>query len=103
MSTRNIPAPFFPYPPQQYEQNYFSDIVRSFALYIEQQRNPGESRATGITLTNLQTDDSGLETGAVFEHGGALRVPVINSPYVRGSVGTSAVGSVTVTISELGD
>ena len=53
MSTRNIPAPFFPYPPQQYDQNYFSDIVRSFALYVEQQRNPGESRATKLTFTGL--------------------------------------------------
>ena len=53
MSTRNIPAPFFPYPPQQYDPRYFSDIVRSFALFVEQQRKHGESRATKLTFTNL--------------------------------------------------
>lgn len=89
----------FPNPPEDYTQDYMAQLTRTFSVFQEQINTPGEARATGITLTNLQTDDSGLETGAVFEHGGALRVPVINSPYVRGSVGTSAVGSVTVTIS----
>ena len=53
MSTRNVPAPLFPYPPQAYDPVYFSDIVRSFAIFVEQQRNPGESRATKLTFTNL--------------------------------------------------
>ena len=65
MSTRNLPAPFFPYPPDSYDQNYFSDVVRSFALYIEQQRNPGESRATKMTFTNLPSgNDTNIENGA---------------------------------------
>jgi hypothetical protein len=86
----------FPNPPEQYSQEYMAQLVRTFSVF---QDTPGESRATGLTLTNLQSDDSGLEAGAVFQHGGILRIPVTNSPFVRGSVGTSAVGSVTVTTS----
>ena len=88
-----------PNPPDEYTQDYMAQLIRTFSVFQEQLNTPGESRATGITLTNLQTDDSGLETGAVFEHDGVLRIPKTNSPFVRGSVGTSAVGSVTVTIS----
>ena len=77
----------------------YGQLVRTFSVFQEQINTPGESRATGLTLTNLQSDDSGLEAGAVFQHGGILRIPVTNSPFVRGSVGTSAVGSVTVTTS----
>ena len=87
----------FPNPPEQYSQEYMAQLVRTFSVFQEQINTPGESRATGLTLTNLQSDDSGLEAGAVFQHGGILRIPVTNSPFVRGSVGTSAVGSVTVT------
>ena len=41
MSTRNVPAPLFPYPPEDYDQNYFSDVVRSFSIFVDQQRNLG--------------------------------------------------------------
>ena len=61
-------------------------------------QNPGEGRNTFTVFTDLQTDDSGLEAGAVFSHGGQLRVPVTYSPYVRGSQATGSVGTTTVTI-----
>ena len=77
MSTRNVPPPFFPYPPETYDQNYFSDVVRSFSIFIGQQRNPGESRSTKMTFTNLPSgNDSGLETGALFEVDGFVRISV---------------------------
>jgi hypothetical protein len=37
-------------------------------------QNPGEGRNTFTVFTALQTDDSGLEDGAVFNHGGQLGV-----------------------------
>jgi hypothetical protein len=64
---------------------------------LEQQRNPGEGRNTFIVLTELQTDDSGLETGALFQQDGFVKIALENKPHVRGSVGTGAVGTVTVT------
>ena len=42
MSTRQVPAPLFPYPPTEYQQQYFADIVRAFGVFVEQQRNPGD-------------------------------------------------------------
>ena len=99
MSTRNLPAPFFPYPPDSYDQNYFSDVVRSFALYIEQQRNPGESRATKMTFTNLPSgDDTNIENGALFEVDGVVKISKLNRPHCASNSATSGLGSVTVTI-----
>jgi len=60
-------------------------------------QNPGEERATFIVLTDLQTDDVGLETGALFQQGGFVKITLSNSPHVRGSTGTGGVGTVTVT------
>ena len=99
MSTRNLPAPFFPYPPDSYDQNYFSDVVRSFALYIEQQRNPGESRATKMTFTNLPSgDDTNIENGALFEVDGVVKISKLDRPHCASNSATSGLGSVTVTI-----
>ena len=95
--SRNLILPFFAVPPTAYDQQYFANLTRSFAVYMEQQQNPGEERATRLTLTDLQTDDYGLETGALFQQGGFVKVTLSNSPHVRGSTGTGEVGTVTVT------
>ena len=97
--SRNQILPYFAVPPVEYDQAYFANITRSFATYMQQQQNPGEERATRLTLTDLQTDDSGLETGALFQQDGFVKITLINTPHVRGSAGTGGVGSVTVTTS----
>jgi len=95
--SRNLTLPFFAVAPAQYDQQYFAEVVRSFAIYLEQMQNPGEGRNTFSVFTNLQTDDSGLEPGAIFNHDGYVRVPLDHSPYVRGSQATGSVGTITVT------
>ena len=97
--SRNLNLPFFPIPPEEYSNQYFVEVLRSYSTYLQNMQNPGEGRNTFTVFTALQTDDSGLEDGAVFNHGGQLRVPVAHSPYVRGSQATGEIGSVTVTIS----
>ena len=64
--SRNLVLPFFPVAPQQYNQAYFAELVRAFSIYLEQIQNPGEGRNTQLVLTDLQTDDSGLENGALL-------------------------------------
>ena len=94
---RNQILPYFAVPPGQYDPQYFANLTRSFATYMQQQQNPGEERATNLTLTDLQTDDSGLEVGALFQQDGFVKITRTNVPHARGSSGTGAVGSVTVT------
>tara|TARA_R110000796_G_C14392580_1_gene416613 strand:- start:55 stop:351 length:297 start_codon:yes stop_codon:yes gene_type:complete len=97
--SRRLTRPFFPVPPQQYMQNYFAELVRSFSVYLEQMQNPGDIRGTTLTLTDLQTDNVGLETGALFQSGGFVKITLGNSPSLRGSSGTGQVGQVSVVIS----
>jgi len=95
--SRNLVLPFFPVPPNDYDRQYISEVVRAFSVYLEQMQNPGEGRNTFIVLTNLQTDDSGLENGALFQQEGFVKIALINMPHVRGQQATGSVGSVTVT------
>jgi hypothetical protein len=94
--SRNLVRPFFPVPPSDYQQQYFAEVVRSFSNYIQQMQNPGEGRNTFIVLTDLQTDDVGLETGALFQQDGTVKITLANKPHARGSAATGYVGSVTV-------
>ena len=89
--------PFFPTPPADYNRQYMDDIVRAFSLYVSGINTPGEGRNTFTVFTNLQTDDFNLETGAIFNHNGFVKISQLDSPHTRGVSGTSAVGSVTVT------
>ena len=95
--SRNLAIPYFPNAPQEYNQQYISEVVRAFSIYVQQIQNPGEGRNTFGVFTNLQTDDFALELGTIFNHGGYVKITQQNTPHVRGSSGTGAVGSVTVT------
>jgi hypothetical protein len=58
--SRNIPIPFFPSPPPEYDQSYFAQVVRNFALFAQQTQVPGPLRATELTLT---TETGNVDTG----------------------------------------
>lgn len=53
---------------------YMQDLLRALEFYIEQVRNPGELRATKITLTELPTSATGLETGALYNDSGTVKI-----------------------------
>jgi hypothetical protein len=94
--SRNLVLPFFPVPPNEYQQQYFAEVVRAISVYMQNERNPGEGRHTAMVLTNLQSNDQGLETGALFEQDGFVKIAKANTPHVGGLTATGAVGSVTV-------
>tara|TARA_R100001086_G_C11686924_1_gene217399 strand:- start:251 stop:550 length:300 start_codon:yes stop_codon:yes gene_type:complete len=99
MPTRKLTQPIFPMPPQEYSMGYMAEIVRSFSTFLHQVINPGEGRATNFTLTTLASNDSGLETGALFAQNGYVKITQLNAPHPAGFSVTASVGSVTVTIS----
>lgn len=101
--SRNLVRPFFPIPPQEYDKRYFDEVIRSFAVYLDQMQNPGEGRNTALVLTNLQTDDQGLEPGSLYQGAnsdglvGYVKITLADISALRGNVSTGLVGSVTVT------
>ena len=69
-----VTPPRLPEPPLDYTREYMADLVRSIQVFIEQERNPGEMRGTKITLTDLPTSATGLETGALYNDSGTIKV-----------------------------
>ena len=61
-------------PPMEYTQQYMADLIRALQVFIEQERNPGELRATRITLTDLPTSVTDLETGTLYNDSGTIKI-----------------------------
>ena len=74
MASVNLPPPRLPEPPAQIDRRYMEDLVRALQIFITQERNPGELRGTKITLTDLPTSATGLETGALYNDSGTVKV-----------------------------
>jgi hypothetical protein len=51
--SRQLVPPNFSLPPEEYDPQYFSEMVRSLSQLVNQLQNPGELRGTKITLTDL--------------------------------------------------
>ena len=97
--SRGLVQPLFPNPPTDYDPVFMAEIVRAFSVFLQQVNNPGPWRATDMTLTALQTNDKGLEVGAIFQKDGFLRIALANLPNPEGLSATANIGSVTVTTS----
>ena len=53
-----------------------------------------------MTMTALPSDfDVTLETGALFEVDGFIKISKVNAPHPQGNGSTTTLGSVSVTIS----
>ncbi len=74
MSSTQIAPPRLPEAPPEYSQQHMQDLLRALEVFIEQERNPGELRGTKITLTDLPTSATGLETGALYNDSGTVKV-----------------------------
>lgn len=74
MSSNEIAPPRLPEAPFEYSQQHMQDLIRALEVFIEQERNPGELRGTKITLTDLPTSATGLETGALYNDSGTVKV-----------------------------
>jgi len=74
VSSPQIPAPRLPTAPEDYSQVYMQDLLRGLEVFMQQERNPGELRGTKITLTSLPTSSTGLESGALWNDSGTVKI-----------------------------
>ena len=80
----NAPAPFFPTPPENYNRQYMAQLIRAFAVFVQQANNPGDAIFTTLKLTalpiyanNAAAITGGLIAGDVYKTStGELRIVV---------------------------
>ena len=74
MANVQLAPPRLPDCPEVVTQGYMQDLVRALEVFIQQERTAGEIRATKITLTDLPTTATGLETGALYNDSGTVKI-----------------------------
>jgi len=74
VSGNQVAPPRLPEAPEEYTRSYMQDLIRTLEIFIEQERNPGEIRATRLTITDLPTSATGLETGTLYNDAGTVKV-----------------------------
>ena len=74
MAKVQLAPPRLPDAPEVVTQAYMQDLVRALEVFIQQERTAGEIRATKITLTDLPTSATGLETGALYNDSGTVKI-----------------------------
>ena len=74
MSLINVPPPRLPEPTEEYSVTYMQDLLRALEIFIEQERTSGQLRGTKITLTDLPTASTGLESGALWNDSGTVKI-----------------------------
>ena len=72
--SRDLVPPQFPLAPEEDDRQYFDEMVRSLTQLVIQIQNPGELRGTKITLTDLPTSATGLESGALYNDSGTVKI-----------------------------
>jgi hypothetical protein len=95
---RRVSFPQFQKAPDAYSSVYLNNLVNMLNVLMNSLRSPGEGRQTTLVLTNLPSNDSGLEPGEIFVVNGVLRTPLLYSPYASGVKATGAIGTVSVTL-----
>lgn len=99
MANSQSVAPRLPTAPNNYDINFMADLIKSLELFISQERNPGEERATKVTFTDLPTSDTGLEVGALYRIGNDVKISLADVAVPDSLSAATSIGSVTVSIS----
>lgn len=65
--SNQVSLPYFPTAPQDYDQRYMTEVVRSFSVYLEQAQNPGTAVFNTLNLLNLpvHADNAAAVTGGL--------------------------------------
>ena len=90
--TRKIIRSILPIAPSLYDQSYIDQLRRTLDLFID------ETRSAQINFQGIPSAGAAntLEIGDIFEDGGVLKIVRLNDAFSGSTVGTTAVGTVTV-------
>jgi len=96
MASVQTVAPRLPQAPEEYNSSFMSDLIRALEIFISQERNPGQLRASTLVLTELPTSGVGLESGSLYIEGNTVKIALANYGVLNGAAATGTVGDVTI-------
>ena len=74
MALKQFAPPTLPLPPNEYNSQFFNQLVRVLNIYFQQAGSTTPVVFDSITLTNLPTSSAGLPSGAVWNDSNTLKI-----------------------------
>jgi hypothetical protein len=69
-----IPIAPLPFPPSEYNNIYFAEMIRTLNLHFRQLQNPGAIVGSSLHISQIPTSATGLSSGDVWVDTGAGNV-----------------------------
>lgn len=92
----SLVIPQLPRPRREVTERYLNQLVSAVEHGLDVLNAVRQRTFTEISLTNTQEHGGNLRVGTVFSDGGTLRIVRTGDVFAGTTVGTGAVGTVTV-------
>ncbi len=99
MSIRRFKSPALPLPPQEYDPQYFTQLIRAISIYFNYIDSKAPIDVDGIAMENLTELPNNLPEFSLYRVGREIKIVLPGDAITNGVASTAEVGSVTVTIS----
>lgn len=74
MALKHFAPPALPLPPNDYDSQYFNQLIRALNIYFQQAGSTAPVVFDSITLTNLPTSATDLPSGAIWNDANTLKI-----------------------------
>ena len=91
-----VSIPRLPRPVGEVDRRYVDQLVEAIERAIDVLNTEQRRSFSEISLLDLQAHGANLRIGDVFEDDGVLKIVRAGEAYATSSVGTTAIGTVTV-------
>ena len=98
MAMRSFRAPALPLPREEYDRQYFEQLLKIIQIYFRQLDSENPLHLEGLVLTDLPEDTAGLPNFSLFRQGRDVKILLPEDAYPRSVSGSFSLGSVSVTI-----
>jgi hypothetical protein len=99
MAMRSFRSPPLPLAPQEYDREYFNQLIRVLGIYFSHLDSQNPLHLEGLVLTDLTETPVGLPPFSLYRDKRSVKILLPQDTGVLGESATVSVGSVTVTIS----
>jgi|TARA_E500000318_G_scaffold104575_1_gene110696 hypothetical protein len=99
MGMQSFRSPPLPLPPERYDKRYLDQLIKILGTYFSQLDSQNPLNVEGVVLTDLTDSPVGLPPFSLYRDGRNVKILLPQDTGVLGVLGTSNLGSVTITIS----
>jgi len=93
-SGRQLSRPRIPEAPDEYDRDFFNQLIRALQLFMDEQGELGPGRFSEMTLANVRGEGAGEPVGYIYQESGTLKIVLSGDILAPTLVVTTRLGTV---------